>query len=75
MRLKEVRLVNGWLIFNAVVVLACDAVVLLLLGPKGLAYLFASFVFSVGLHPLALAGSRSITWSIRRKKPTAITAR
>ena len=51
-RLKEVRIVDRWLILNLVLVAALDVVVLWLWGPRALVYLFASFVFSVGLHPL-----------------------
>ncbi len=51
-RLKEVRLVDRWLVLNLTLALAFDGLVLWLWGAKALAYLFASFVFSVGLHPL-----------------------
>ncbi len=46
------RIVDRWLILNLVLVAALDVVVLWLWGPRALVYLFASFVFSVGLHPL-----------------------
>lgn len=42
-----------WTFINAACVIAFDLAVLLLLGPNGLLYLFASFWFSIGgLHPL-----------------------
>jgi len=51
-RLKEIRLFDGWVFVNIGAQLAYDAAVLLLLGPKALLFLAASFFFSVGLHPL-----------------------
>ena len=52
LRLTEVRIVDGWLILNLATVFAADGLALWFWGPKALAYLAASFVFSVGLHPL-----------------------
>jgi sphingolipid delta-4 desaturase len=51
-RLKEVRIIDRWLLLNLALVTAFDGLVFWLWGAKALAYLFASFVFSVGLHPL-----------------------
>ena len=51
-RLKEVRIIDRWLLLNLAIVTAFDGFVLWYWGPKALVYLFASFVFSVGLHPL-----------------------
>jgi sphingolipid delta-4 desaturase len=51
-RLKEIRLFDGWVVVNIAVQLAYDVAVALLLGPKALLFLAASFFFSVGLHPL-----------------------
>ncbi len=51
-RLKEITLFDGWVLVNVAVQLAFDAGVLVLLGPKALLFLGASFLFSVGLHPL-----------------------
>ena len=51
-RLKEIRLFDGWVFVNIAVQLVYDAAVILLLGPKALLFLAASFFFSVGLHPL-----------------------
>jgi sphingolipid delta-4 desaturase len=54
-RLKAtVPMWGRWTFINAACVFLYDAVVLALLGPNALVYLFASFWFSVGgLHPLA----------------------
>lgn len=51
-RLKEIRLFDGWVLVNIAVQLAYDVAVVVLLGPKALLFLAASFFFSVGLHPL-----------------------
>jgi sphingolipid delta-4 desaturase len=51
-RLREIRMFDGWTIFNIVVQLAFDVAVYWYLGPRVFAYLLASFFFSVGLHPL-----------------------
>ncbi len=54
-RLKAtVPMWGRWTFINAACVFLYDALVLVLLGPNALLYLFASFWFSVGgLHPLA----------------------
>jgi sphingolipid delta-4 desaturase len=52
-RLKgTVPIWGKWTYINALVVIAYDLVVLYLFGWNALLYLFASFWFSVGLHPL-----------------------
>ena len=52
-RLKGTVPMGGrWTYINAAVIIAYDLAVLYFLGPAALAYLFASFWFSVGLHPL-----------------------
>ena len=51
-RLKELRFINRWTVLNWLSVVAFDAAVVVLLGPKALLYLLASAFFSVGLHPL-----------------------
>ena len=51
-RLKEIRLFDGWVVVNVAAQLAYDVAIVLLLGPKALLFLAASFFFSVGLHPL-----------------------
>jgi len=51
-RLKEIALFDGWVFVNIVAQLVFDAAVAVLLGPKALLFLGASFLFSVGLHPL-----------------------
>ncbi len=52
LRLKEIRLFDGWVLANIAAQVGYDALVLLFLGPKALLFLGASFFFSVGLHPL-----------------------
>jgi sphingolipid 4-desaturase/C4-monooxygenase len=52
-RLKgTVPIWGKWTYINALVVIAYDLIVLYLFGWNALLYLFASFWFSVGLHPL-----------------------
>jgi sphingolipid 4-desaturase/C4-monooxygenase len=51
-RLKEIRMLNRWIALNMAVQMAFNVAVYLILGPQALWYLFASFFFSVGLHPL-----------------------
>jgi sphingolipid delta-4 desaturase len=52
-RLKgTVPMRNRWTIYNAIAVFAFDVAILYFCGANGLLYLFLSFWFSVGLHPL-----------------------
>jgi sphingolipid delta-4 desaturase len=51
-RLKEIRMIDRWIVVNFAVQVAFDAVAYVYLGPKAFAYFAASFFFSVGLHPL-----------------------
>jgi sphingolipid 4-desaturase/C4-monooxygenase len=51
-RLQEIRFSSAWLWGSVAVVAGSDLLVLFLLGPKALFYLFASFVFSIGFHPV-----------------------
>ncbi|MBE0592859.1 MAG: fatty acid desaturase [Gemmatimonadales bacterium] len=52
MRLKEVPFWDRWSVVNITLQFAFDAAVLLLFGPKALAYLVLSLFFGIGLHPL-----------------------
>jgi len=51
-RLKEIRMLDAWIVLNIVVQMSFNAAVYFLLGPQALMYLLLSFFFSVGLHPL-----------------------
>jgi sphingolipid 4-desaturase/C4-monooxygenase len=51
-RLKEIRMMDRWIVLNIAIQMASNAAVYFILGPKALAYLLISFFFSVGLHPL-----------------------
>lgn len=51
-RLKEIKPFDGWVALNWGVQIAFIVAVSLLLGPKAIVFLLASFFFSVGLHPL-----------------------
>ncbi len=51
-RMRTVKLWDGWLLVNAVVVIAADVAVFLVFGPWALLYLFAATLFGLGLHPL-----------------------
>jgi sphingolipid 4-desaturase/C4-monooxygenase len=43
---------SRWTVFNVLAVVGFDAIILFACGLNGLFYLFASFWFSVGLHPV-----------------------
>src|SRR4029077_4801444 len=51
-RLREIRLMDRWVLLNILAQAAFNAAIYLAWGPKALLYLFVSFFFSVGLHPL-----------------------
>ena len=51
-RLKEIQFNNKWAYINLFTVLAFDILVLFFWGPLAFLYLFLSFTFSIGLHPL-----------------------
>lgn len=51
-RLKEIKPFDGWVALNWGIQIAFIVLVSILLGPKAIIYLLASFFFSVGLHPL-----------------------
>lgn len=51
-RLKEIRMLDAWIVLNIAIQLSSNVAVYFILGPKALLYLLISFFFSVGLHPL-----------------------
>jgi sphingolipid 4-desaturase/C4-monooxygenase len=51
-RLKEIKPFDGWIALNWGVQIVFVAAVWYFVGPKAVAFLTASFFFSVGLHPL-----------------------
>ena len=51
-RLKEVKFFNLWTLVNWCVVFGYDVVLIVFAGPVSFLYVAASFVFSIGLHPL-----------------------
>jgi sphingolipid delta-4 desaturase len=51
-RLKEINFMSWWTIINWVIVFGFDAFMLFYLGPLSFLYLFLSFFFSIGFHPL-----------------------
>ena len=51
-RLKQIQFQSSWIWINLITVLAFDAVMIYFFGPMVFLYFFASFFFSVGLHPL-----------------------
>ncbi len=65
-RLKEIKFANSWTLVNWVVVFSYDAAIIVLLGPMSFFYLFLSFFFSIGLHPL---GARWIQEHYLTKAP------
>jgi len=52
-RLKGIAAVNRWSILNALAALAFDTAIVTAFGGNALLYLAASWVFSIGFHPLA----------------------
>jgi sphingolipid delta-4 desaturase len=51
-RLKEIDFFDGWMLTNIVVQVAFTAAVWYFMGWHAVAFLFISFWFSIGLHPL-----------------------
>jgi len=51
-RLKEIKLMNAWGLANTIIIAALDITWFLLFGPVSFLYLFLSFLFSIGFHPL-----------------------
>jgi sphingolipid delta-4 desaturase len=52
LRLKEIRFIDGWILFNWLAQFGFDIAVFYLFGAKAFFYLLFSLFFSVGLHPL-----------------------
>ncbi|MBV9989645.1 MAG: fatty acid desaturase [Chitinophagaceae bacterium] len=51
-RLKEIKAFDNWTVLNWAIQAVAVTAIALLFGVKGVALLFLSFFFSVGLHPL-----------------------
>jgi len=51
-RLREIKPFDGWIALNVFVQIVFMGLVWVILGPKAMVFLVASFFFSVGLHPL-----------------------
>jgi len=51
-RLKEIDFVDGWLLTNILVQVAFDVAIWYFFGWHAVGFLFISFWFSIGLHPL-----------------------
>ena len=51
-RLSEIKPFDGWIALNVLVQIVFMGLVWVVLGPKAMVFLVASFFFSVGLHPL-----------------------
>jgi len=51
-RLKEIAPVDGWIITNFAIQIAFTTAIWYFMGFHAVAFLFLSFMFSVGLHPL-----------------------
>lgn len=52
MRIKEMRVIDGWTLANAGLQFGFDIAIWIVFGPMAFVYLFASLFFSIGLHPL-----------------------
>jgi len=51
-RLKEIKFMNAWTVFNMIVVFGFDAFVIFYFGWVSFLYFVFSFFFSIGFHPL-----------------------
>ena len=51
-RLKEIKPIDGWIIFNWIIQLSFNVALWIFFGPKAFFFMLISFFFSVGLHPL-----------------------
>ncbi len=51
-RVKYVKLWDRWVVFNVLAQIAYTAFIVSIAGWVGVAYLFASFAFAIGFHPL-----------------------
>jgi sphingolipid 4-desaturase/C4-monooxygenase len=51
-RLKAIKFINIWTIFNMIVVFGTDALIIIFFGPVSFLYLVFSFFLSIGFHPL-----------------------
>lgn len=51
-RLKEIQFMNVWTLLNWLVVFGLDIFIYIYWGPWAFFYLFFSFIFSIGFHPL-----------------------
>ncbi|MHA7776908.1 fatty acid desaturase [Roseibium sp. M-1] len=52
LKIKNVQMVDRWLVANIVIVLGVDLLLFAFMGPKALAYLGLSTLFALGLHPV-----------------------
>jgi sphingolipid delta-4 desaturase len=51
-RMREIKPIDGWIVFNWMVQIAFNVAIWVFFGPKAFFFLLISFFFSVGLHPL-----------------------
>jgi sphingolipid 4-desaturase/C4-monooxygenase len=51
-RLKEIKPIDGWVVANFAVQLVITAAIFYFWSPMAVLYLFLSFFFSIGLHPV-----------------------
>ncbi len=52
LRMKDIKPIDGWIVFNWVIQISFNVAIWMLWGPKAFFFLMISFFFSVGLHPL-----------------------
>lgn len=70
-RVKEVRMIDGWVAANWLIIVGIDVLIWIAWGPQAFLYLLASMFFSAGFHPLGarwiqrhyLMGSTQETYS------------
>lgn len=52
LRLKKIKMWNSWVLLNALCTISYAVFMWITFGPNSVLYLFASFAFSIGFHPL-----------------------
>ncbi|MDO3640566.1 fatty acid desaturase [Mucilaginibacter sp. L3T2-6] len=69
-RLKEIAPVDGWIITNFAIQIAFTTAIWYFMGFHAVAFLFLSFMFSIGLHPLGARWIQEHYLSISEEQET-----
>jgi sphingolipid delta-4 desaturase len=74
-RLKAIKMWDRWFSINLACAVAYDVAIVYFCGWAGFLYLVFAFLFSIGLHPVGLAGFRSITLTISTRRRSVTMGR